>query len=96
MISPEEVDKLAVLSRLELSPSEKASFATEIDSILGYVGQITQIEAKGGEKKMPTLRNVFRPDDHAHESGIYTEAILKEAPRSEDNYIKVKKIIQND
>ena len=96
MITPEEVNKLAVLSRLELSQAEKASFATEIDSILGYVGQITKVQASSGEKTTPTLRNVFRADDNAHESGMYTEAILNEAPRREGDYIKVKKIIQND
>lgn len=96
MISPEDVDKLASLSRLELSPSEKASFATEIDSILTYVSQITKVQSEGRENGVPQLRNVFRADDHAHESGVYTEAILSQAPRREGDYVKVKKIIQND
>lgn len=95
MISPEDIEKLATLSRLELSGVEKETFATEIDSILAYVGQVT--EAAGAvENTLPSVRNVFRPDENPHESGLYTEAILNQAPRREGDYLKVKKILNND
>jgi Asp-tRNA(Asn)/Glu-tRNA(Gln) amidotransferase C subunit len=35
----------------------------------------------------------MRGDEEFHESGIYTEKILEQAPAKEGGYIKVKKIL---
>ena len=43
MISREDVKKLALLSRIEITGEEEAIFVSEIDSILGYVGQISNL-----------------------------------------------------
>ncbi len=94
MISPEDVQKLANLSRIELSSEEKVSFAKDIDSILDYVKQISAV-SNTPKQSLPLVRNVLRADTEPHESGLYTEKILAEAPAQEDSYIKVKKILNN-
>jgi aspartyl-tRNA(Asn)/glutamyl-tRNA(Gln) amidotransferase subunit C len=94
MITPEEVQKLADLSRLNLSPEEKATFAKEIDSILGYVSQISNLKYEAKDQKASEPRNVYRPDDNPHESGIYTEALLSQVPKRDGDYLKVKKILK--
>ena len=38
-------------------------------------------------------RNVMREDDKPHESGIFTDELIKLAPRCEKNRVKVKKIL---
>ncbi len=92
MISPQDIEKLAALSRMELSDTEKTRFAKDIDSILAYVGQIS--EASGSvTPELPQVRNVFRADENPHESGIYSEALLSQAPAREGDYLKVKKIL---
>ncbi len=96
MISREDVQKLAQLSRIELTPEEELTFMSEIDSILGYVGQISEIGELGEENVIPAVRNVFRSDEHVHESGLYTKDILAQAPSREGDYLKVKKILKND
>jgi aspartyl-tRNA(Asn)/glutamyl-tRNA(Gln) amidotransferase subunit C len=96
MVSPEDIKKLADLSRLSVSPEEVTDFAKDIDAVLGYVGQITKISDLEVKKDRPSLRNVLREDAHPHESGLYTEAILKEAPSREGGYLKVKKILSHD
>ena len=95
MISREDIKKLAHLSRIELSEEEEESFVSEIESILGYVGQVTKLSPMN-ESKPREHRNVFRFDENPHESGVFTEALLKEAPSTENGYIKVKKILSND
>ena len=37
--------------------------------------------------------NVMREDDKPHESDIFTDELLKLAPRTQDNKVKVKKIL---
>lgn len=94
MISTEEIEKLANLSRLALSEDEKAGLRKEFDSILGYVEQVQKISvATFSEKVTGTFRNVMREDVNPHESGIFTEELLATAPKREGQYIRVKKIL---
>lgn len=99
MISREDIKKLANLSRIELSEEEGDGFVADIDSILGYVSQISHLPASESTGQSD-IRNVFRQDNPPvggpHESGIFTDAILAQSPRSEKGYVKVKKIISND
>ncbi len=39
------------------------------------------------------VRNVMREDGEPHESGIFTEALLKSAPKSDRGSVEVKKIL---
>lgn len=95
MISREDIQKLANLSRIQIVPEEETAFAAEIDSILGYVAQVTQL-SEGKESGLSQVRNVFRADGEPHESGLYTDAIVAQMPSKEGNSLKVKKIISHD
>lgn len=98
MISKEELEKLAELSRLELSAEEIESLQKDISDILEYVGQVSAFEGKT-EKTAPLLRNVMREDvSHAKESPLQgaREEILKALPRREGDFAVVRKIIQKD
>ncbi len=102
-MNAEEVLKLAKLARIGISAEEAESLSHEFEAILGYVGQVKTITspqplslsrrgvdsraASGGEV------NVMREDTNPHESGKFSEAILKNAPSREENYLKVKKIM---
>jgi aspartyl-tRNA(Asn)/glutamyl-tRNA(Gln) amidotransferase subunit C len=97
MITPEDIEKLSELSRIEVSDEEKISFSKEIDSILGYVGQISELASGSTDEEQTSfVKNVFRKDENPHESGLYTEALLKEAPDTEGGFVKVKKILSHD
>jgi len=69
------------------------SLANEVDTILAYVGQIQSIGSVETGTDVSHLQNVFREDENPHETGIFTDAILKAAPDREGSYIKVKKIL---
>ncbi|MSU55589.1 MAG: Asp-tRNA(Asn)/Glu-tRNA(Gln) amidotransferase subunit GatC [Candidatus Taylorbacteria bacterium] len=94
MITLEEVEKLASLSRIALTQEEKEEMRKSMDSILGYIEQVKKVSGQSGfDKKAGSLRNVMREDTNSHESGIYTETLISSAPKREGNYIKVKKIL---
>ena len=95
MVSIEDIDKLATLSRLALSTEEKERMQKEFGSILEYIAAINKISAEneaGGLSAVARI-NVMREDSNPHESGKYTEALLKAAPQKEGQYVKVKKIL---
>ena len=88
---------LAKLARIEIGDEEAESLSHEFDAILGYVGEIKNAgpasHKASQDKSEYALKNVMRGDTEPHESGIYTEKILAQAPAREGNYIKVKKIL---
>lgn len=97
-MNAEEVLKLAKLARIGVSAEEAESLSHEFEAILGYVGQVKEISNLNESNKVNSaenfpLRNVLREDTNPHESGKFSEAILKNAPSREGDYINVKKIL---
>lgn len=93
MIEEEAVKKLGELARIPLSDSEAKMLARDIESILEYVGEVDKVRKEKAEPQPGAVYNVLREDTTPHESGVYTENLLKEAPDAQDGYIKVKKIL---
>ena len=92
MITNEDIKNLAGLARLELSLEEAESLAPEVESILKYVSQVQNI-AGDLDRVVPKLRNVMREDVVTNKPGEYTEQVLENAPDTEGDYLKVKKIL---
>lgn len=93
-----DIEKLAKLARIELSEAEKQAYLKDISAILGYVDQIKEVVGKVDDltqlhQGSAGLKNVMRGDDNPNDSGASTETIVAEFPRSEKNYLKVKKIL---
>ena len=88
-----EVQKLATLARVSISDEEAESLSHEFESILNYVGEIKKANISSSLSQDLLIKNVMREDTDPHESGLYTEAILREMPSAEGQYLKVKKIL---
>jgi aspartyl-tRNA(Asn)/glutamyl-tRNA(Gln) amidotransferase subunit C len=97
MITKTDIEKLAELSRLHVTEEEKESLVTRLDAIISYVAQIEKVgpsSTSGQAHSSPALmKNVVREDANPHETGMYTEALLSEAPQREGDFLKVKKIL---
>jgi len=96
-MNKEEIKKIADLARLEVSDDESEKLAGEIDSILGYIDQIKEAEISGDGSRIESasVRNVMVDDGEPHKKGINTESLINEVPDSQDNLVKVKKILNN-
>ncbi len=93
-MNKEKVLDLAKLARIEIGDDEAESLSGEFDAILNYVDEIKKVNLEPKTKNLePNLINVMRKDTEPHESGIYTEKILSQAPAREGDYIRVKKIL---
>jgi aspartyl-tRNA(Asn)/glutamyl-tRNA(Gln) amidotransferase subunit C len=93
MIDREQVRKVALLARLELTPEEEDKFTTQLGSILDYVQQLSELDVTD---VAPTTRaidmsNVTREDDL--QPYPEREAILNSAPEQEGEFFKVPKIL---
>lgn len=87
-----DITALAKLARLEVSDEEFGRLEKELPAILDFVDTIQKANVSGNSE-VPELRNIVRADRDAHESGLYTETLLRAAPGREGNRIAVKQVI---
>ncbi len=98
MISLEEIQNLARLARLRLTPEEEAGLQKDISSILDYVGQVSSVPMPDKKEDAGLWHNVMR-EDTPREGGTLAgreEALIAAFPKSENGYNVVRKIIQKD
>jgi aspartyl-tRNA(Asn)/glutamyl-tRNA(Gln) amidotransferase subunit C len=93
MIDREEVRKVANLARLELTPEEEEKFTGQLNDILDYFEQLSELDTS---KVRPTTRaidvsNVMRSDDL--QPFAKGESILEGAPDRDGEFFKVPKIM---
>ncbi len=93
-LTPQDVLKLARLSRLQLTEDELLQFSEELSAILKYVEQLADVDTKGlvPTSQVTGLENVTRTDEIV-DYGASSEDLLKNAPNREKNYIKVKRVL---
>jgi aspartyl-tRNA(Asn)/glutamyl-tRNA(Gln) amidotransferase subunit C len=96
MIDREQVRKVALLARLELTAEEEEQFTTQLGSILDYFEQLSELDVSNVQ---PTTRaidvnNVTRPDELQPFGDRL--AILDSAPDQEGDFFKVPKILSTE
>jgi aspartyl-tRNA(Asn)/glutamyl-tRNA(Gln) amidotransferase subunit C len=93
IIDEETVDKIAHLARLELSGDEKQEMIKDMNKILGFMDKLNEIDTSGIEPLvyMTNEVNGFRKDVIKQE--ITHEEALLNAPKHDDDYFLVAKVI---
>ena len=87
-LSVEEVRKLALLARLDLSDDEVASVAPQLDSILAFVEQLAELDTTGVEPMTTALDVDNRWREDLQTDSLTNEKALLNAPsRSEGCFL---------
>ena len=95
-ISPEEVEHVAQLARLALTPEERESMARHLDRILDYVDVLQSLDTEGVE---PTFHAIpvptpFRKDVAAEP--LDPELAVSNAPERSGTAFVVPKVIDSE
>ncbi|MFZ2948353.1 MAG: Asp-tRNA(Asn)/Glu-tRNA(Gln) amidotransferase subunit GatC [Desulfuromonadaceae bacterium] len=93
-ITVADVEHVARLARLALTPGEKELFAGQMDAILGYVEKLKGLDTDG---IVPTshavpMENAFREDIVQPSLGL--NKALANAPESTGTFFTVPKVIE--
>ena len=93
-LTPDEVRKIAELSRLKLSDDEQDSFRVQLSSILDYVGQLSEVDISEVEPMSHSvpLTNVLRDDVAASCSDEVRQAVIDAFPERDGDLLKVKAV----
>ncbi|HMU55622.1 MAG TPA: Asp-tRNA(Asn)/Glu-tRNA(Gln) amidotransferase subunit GatC [Nitrospira sp.] len=93
-ITKQEVEKVAKLARLAISPSEQEAFARQLSQILTHVETLNRYDTAGVEPTTTVLEqvNVFRED--VVRPSLPVDLALANAPEREADGFRVPKIIE--
>jgi aspartyl-tRNA(Asn)/glutamyl-tRNA(Gln) amidotransferase subunit C len=92
-ISPQEVEYVAHLARLELAEEEKGKLTAQLNNILIYIDKLNELDT-GSVTPLShaiAVTNAFRED--TVEDSIGTESSLANAPDIRGDFFRVPKVI---
>jgi aspartyl-tRNA(Asn)/glutamyl-tRNA(Gln) amidotransferase subunit C len=94
ILTNEEVNYIAKLSRIKLSNEETGNFTEQLNSILGYMDKLNELDTKDVEPTSHSFKlvNVYRKDKA--ENSYDKNELLANAPEPEDGFFKVPKILE--
>lgn len=89
-----DLDALARLARLALTPEEKATFQRQIADLLRHIERLSQVDVTGVEPSAHAhpQHNVWQEDEVG--PGLPPEEALRNAPAQRDQMIAVPKVVE--
>lgn len=80
-LSIQDVEHIASLSRLSLTPAEREKFAGQLSNVLGFVDELNEVDTEGVDvtAQVTGLVNITAPDEKRPAEMDYAE-IAKNAP----------------
>ena len=92
-ITRDDVEKVALLARLQLSESEVETLTSELGQIVGYVDQLAEVDTEGVEPMAHAieLHNVFAADQVR--PALTREQALANAPSHNDRAYLVPPVL---
>ena len=88
------IDHVAKLARLALTPEEKAKFAEQLGEVLHHIEQLAKVDVSNVEPTAHAfaVSNVWADD--VAKPGLPVELALKNAPSQRDHMIVVPKVVE--
>lgn len=88
------IEHVANLARLSLTPEEKSKFAQQLGDVLLHIEQLGKVDVSGVEPTAHAfpISNVWADD--VAQPGLAVEAALKNAPAQRQNMIVVPKVVE--
>lgn len=93
-LSHEEVEHVALLSRLKLSDDEVGRFTEQLNTILGYFEQLKEADTSqaAGTANVVPMMNVVRED--ILRPSFVPDETLQNAPERRADFFKVPRVVE--
>lgn len=93
-ITRDDVRHLAQLSSLQLGDDEIEALRADLENILGYIEQLSELDTTGVEPtyQVTDLQNVWR-EDVVDNYGVDRDTLLALAPATDAQQVKVPKVL---
>lgn len=89
-----DIDHIARLARLALTPEEKARFAQQLGDVLHHIEQLAKVDVAGVEPTAHAfaVHNVWADD--VAQPGLSVEQALANAPAQRNHMFAVPKVVE--
>ena len=88
------VKRIGRLARIRVEESEVEKYQGEINAILGFVEQLNEVDVSGVEPMTSVTPMAMKKRADAVTDGGYADAIVKNAPATEDHFFLVPKVVE--
>lgn len=93
-VDVDTVRRIGRLARIRITEEEVAAYEGELNAILGFVEQLSEVNVDGVEPMTSVTPMQLRRRDDAVTDGGYADKIVVNAPISEDNFFMVPKVVE--
>ena len=94
-IDEQTVRKVAKLARLALPEERVAPMANELSNILTWIEQLNEVDIEGVEPMTSAVEGLSLPmREDAVTDGANPDRVLANAPKSEDGFFVVPKVVE--
>jgi aspartyl-tRNA(Asn)/glutamyl-tRNA(Gln) amidotransferase subunit C len=92
-LSPEDVQRIAHLARLQLSEAELAAYSVQLQAIVAFVDQLQAVDTTGVEPMVHAieLSNVLAADEVR--VGLSRDAALSNSPDHDEECFRVPAVL---
>ena len=88
------VRRIAKLARIRLEDAEVATLQTELNAILGYVEQLSEVDVEGVEPLSGGAHMALRLRQDVVTDGERAEEVLANAPARTGQFFAVPKVVE--
>jgi aspartyl-tRNA(Asn)/glutamyl-tRNA(Gln) amidotransferase subunit C len=88
------VRRIAKLARIRVDDADVATLQTELNSILGYVEQLNEVNVDGVEPLTGGAQMAMRLREDVRNDGEIAEKVLANAPDRVDHFFAVPKVVE--
>ena len=88
------IDKIAHLARLDFPESEKASIKRDLEKMIRFVEKLGELDTTGVQPLLHMSDTVNNLREDEVRGSVSTEAALRNAPRHDDRFFLVPKVLK--
>jgi aspartyl-tRNA(Asn)/glutamyl-tRNA(Gln) amidotransferase subunit C len=93
-VDAKTVKRIGRLARIHIEESEVEKYQAELNVILGFVEQLSEVDVSGVEPMTSVTPMQLRRREDEITDGGYPDRIVKNAPLSEDDFFMVPKVVE--
>ena len=93
-VDTDTVKRIARLARIAVTDDEANSLVGELNDILAWVEQLNEVDTQGVEPMTSVVEQSIKMRDDVVTDGGYADRVLGNAPKAEDGYFVVPKVVE--
>jgi aspartyl-tRNA(Asn)/glutamyl-tRNA(Gln) amidotransferase subunit C len=93
-VDAEIVRRIAHLARIAVAEEEVANLQTELNAMLSFVEQLSEVDVAGVEPMTSVIPMELKQRDDKVTDGGIADDIVRNAPATENHYFLVPKVVE--